>query len=280
MISFYYGGKLIHNTVVNHSEGCRIAPQQPLGRGGLYSLDSMQSVPFPSAELIEYDRQRHVTRKLLGHLERGVLVRANQEGIFIKRLCQSRVFWIGLGEVGSQYNQMACKLERDAVVKIFDTGRFLHGEPSCLLNPDQCERHTFISGAWIIINEDGKLNGCSLALSVPALQLYQDGQFPAPDPTVTLCFGEELHDLSNAKGKLIIVQVRCRQWIEQHRHHFNWAKKTHRISCLLYADLKMHLFPFSLPLTDQRVALPAAAGGSEHAALSALLQQLNLGDVW
>lgn len=137
MISFYYGGKLMQNTVVDHSEGCRIAPQQPLGRSALYSSDSMQSVHFPSAELIEYDRQRHVTRKLLGHLERGVLVRANQEGIFIKRLCQSRVFWIGLGEVGSQYNHMACKLERDAVVKIFDTGRFLHGEPPCLLNPDQ-----------------------------------------------------------------------------------------------------------------------------------------------
>lgn len=43
----------------------------------------------------------------------------------------------------------------------------------------------------------------------PALQLYQDGQYPVPDPTVTLCFGEELHDLSSAKSKLIIVQVRA-----------------------------------------------------------------------
>lgn len=43
---------------------------------------------------------------------------------------------------------------------------------------------------------------------VSALQLYQEGQFPAPDPTVTLCFGEELHDLNNAKSKLVIVQVR------------------------------------------------------------------------
>ena len=45
------------------------------------------------------------------------------------------------------------------------------------------------------------------ALFVPALQLYQEGQIPAPDPMVTLCFGEELHDLSTAKTKLIIVQV-------------------------------------------------------------------------
>lgn len=176
MISFYYGGKLVQNTLVTHPEGCRISPQQHLGRGALYSSDSMQSVNFPPAELIEYDRQRHVTRKLLGHLERGVLVRANQEGIFIKRLCQSRVFWSGQGEVASQFTSVPCKLERDAVVKIFDMGRFLQ-----------------------------------------ALQLYQEGQFPAPDPTVTLCFGEELHDLNNAKSKLVIVQitvVNCQHLLE------------------------------------------------------------------
>lgn len=131
MISFYYGGKLMHSTVVNHSEGCRISPQGHLSRGALYSSDSMQSVHFPPAELIEYERQRHFTRKLLGHLERGVLVRANQEGIFIKRLCQSRVFWMGLTEGGQHFSPMPCKLERDAVVKIFDTGRFLQGAFAC-----------------------------------------------------------------------------------------------------------------------------------------------------
>lgn len=127
LINFYYGGKLMHNTVVTHPDGCRISPQN-MGRGALYSSESMQSVYFPPADLIEYDRQRHVTRKLLGHLERGVLVRANQEGIFIKRLCQSRVFWSGLGELGPQYSPMPSKLDRDAVVKIFDTGRFFQGK--------------------------------------------------------------------------------------------------------------------------------------------------------
>lgn len=132
MISFFYGGKLMQNILVSHPEGCRISPQQHLGRGTLYSSDSMQSVHFPPFELIEFERQRQVTRKLLGHLERGVLVRANQEGIFIKRLCQSRVFWSGLGH--SQYSPMPCKLERDAVVKIFDTGRFLQGKVICLFS--------------------------------------------------------------------------------------------------------------------------------------------------
>lgn len=166
MISFYYGGKLMNNTLVSHPEGCRISPQQHLGRSAIYSPDSMQSVHFPSAEFIEYDHKRYVTRKLLGHLERGVLVRANQEGIFIKRLCQSRVFWSGLVDTGSHYHPLPGKLKRDAVVKIFDTGKFLQ-----------------------------------------ALQLYQDGHTSAPDPTVTLCFGEELTDPGSARSKLIIVQI-------------------------------------------------------------------------
>ncbi|XP_053720982.1 interferon regulatory factor 8 [Synchiropus splendidus] len=175
MISFYYGGKLMGNALVTHPEGCRISPAH-LGRSTLYGSDSMQSVHFPPAEYIEYEWQRHITQKLLGHLERGVLLRANQEGIFIKRLCQSRVYCSGTSEEGTQFSPAPCKLERDAVVKIFDTGRFRQ-----------------------------------------ALQLYQDGQFPAPDPTVSLCFGEELQDPSAAKSKLIIVQitmVNCQNLLE------------------------------------------------------------------
>lgn len=198
----------MHNTLVAHPEGCRISPQQHLSRGTLYGSDSMQCVNFPPAELIEYDRQRHVTRKLLNHLERGVLVRANQEGVFIKRLCQSRVFWSGLGEVSSQYSPMPCKLERDAVVKIFDTQRFLQGELLFfwLLKAENAYSEWYHKGGLITCKDS--LNSCSHTFYVPALQLYQEGQFPAPDPTVTLCFGEELHDVSSAKAKLIIVQVR------------------------------------------------------------------------
>lgn len=142
----------MYNTLVTHPEGCRISPQQHLGRGAPYSSDSMQSIHFPPAELIEYDRQRYVTRKLLGHLERGVLVRANQEGIFIKRLCQSRVFCCGLGDGSSQYGSMPWKLERDSVVKIFDTGRFFQGEPQCFKT--SCELKSMVNilipsqGCW------------------------------------------------------------------------------------------------------------------------------------
>ncbi|XP_016308715.1 interferon regulatory factor 8-like isoform X2 [Sinocyclocheilus anshuiensis] len=123
MICFYYGGRLVGSTVTTHPEGCRISPcQPPLASGFLYGPDSLQNIRFPSADLIENERQRHITLKLFSHLERGILLRANREGIFIKRLCQSRVFWSGQDP---QYNPNPCKLERDAVVKIFDTARFL-----------------------------------------------------------------------------------------------------------------------------------------------------------
>ncbi|KAG9342027.1 hypothetical protein JZ751_018345 [Albula glossodonta] len=174
MISFFYGGKMVGSTLTNHGEGCRISLfQPPVVNDMLYGPDSLQNIRFPPVEMIEHERQRHVTRKLFSHLERGVLVRANREGIFIKRLCQSRVFWSGMY---AQYSPGPSKLDRDAVVKIFDTSRFLQ-----------------------------------------ALQLYQEGQYPAPDPTVTLCFGEEFHDISTAKNKLIIVQitpVNCQQLLD------------------------------------------------------------------
>lgn len=125
MICFYYGGRLVGSTLTTHLEGCRISPgQPPVANTLLYGPDSLQNIRFPSVDLIEHERQRHITRKLFSHLERGVLLRANREGIFIKRLCQSRVFW---SSPDSQYNLSPCKLERDAVVKIFDTARFLQG---------------------------------------------------------------------------------------------------------------------------------------------------------
>ncbi|MBN3273654.1 IRF8 factor, partial [Polyodon spathula] len=175
VITFYYGGKIVGSTPVTHSDGCRISPFQPaVTNEVLYGSDSLQNVKFPPAEIIENERQRHITRKLFSHLERGVLVRSNREGIFIKRLCQSRVFWSGLC---SPYSDSPNKLERDAVVKIFDTSRFL-----------------------------------------TVLQLYQEDRCPAPDPTVTLCFGEEFPDAHHMKyQKLLIVQItqmNCQQLLD------------------------------------------------------------------
>ncbi|MCJ8733631.1 hypothetical protein PDJAM_G00225830 [Pangasius djambal] len=202
MICFYYGGKPMGHTLTTHSDGCRISPcQPPVSNALLYGSDSLQTVRFPPVDLIENERQRYVTRKLFGHLERGVLLRANREGIFIKRLCQSRVFWSGQD---SQYSSGISKLERDAVVKIFDNNRFLQ-----------------------------------------ALQMYQDNQYPAPDPTVSLCFGEEFADFSTAKNKLIIVQitaVKCQQLLDAVTAHRAQYSSNLEISDELSSDQMARIY--------------------------------------
>ncbi|XP_053256043.1 interferon regulatory factor 8 isoform X2 [Podarcis raffonei] len=117
VINFYYGGKLVGNTTTSRPEGCRIS----LGELP-YALESFDHVRFPSADMIPNERQRQITKKLFGHLERGVLLQSNRQGIFIKRLSQGRVFWSGNTMI---YKDRPNKLDRDEVVKIFDTNHFL-----------------------------------------------------------------------------------------------------------------------------------------------------------
>ncbi|KAJ7311885.1 hypothetical protein JRQ81_006201 [Phrynocephalus forsythii] len=117
VINFYYGGKLAGSTTTTRPEGCRIS----LGELP-YPLESLEHVCFPSADVILSDRQRQITKKLFGHLEKGVLLHCNRQGIFIKRLSQGRVFWSGNTMA---YKDKPNKLDRDEVVKIFDTNQFL-----------------------------------------------------------------------------------------------------------------------------------------------------------
>ncbi|KAM4833929.1 interferon regulatory factor 8 [Thomomys bottae] len=120
VISFYYGGKLVGQTTSTCPEGCRLSLPQP-GPPRQCSPEGLELVRFPPADAVPSERQRQVTRKLLGHLERGVLLHSGRRGVFVKRLCQGRVFYSG--------NTVACqgrpnKLERDEVVQVFDTSHF------------------------------------------------------------------------------------------------------------------------------------------------------------
>ncbi|XP_067396069.1 interferon regulatory factor 8 isoform X3 [Emydura macquarii macquarii] len=123
VISFYYGGKLVGQTTTSYHEGCRISLSRPPTHcDKSYSPDSLEHVQFPSADAIQNDRQKQITKKLFGHLERGVLLHSNKHGIFIKRLCQGRVFWSGNNTL---YKDRPNKLDRDEVVKIFDSNQFI-----------------------------------------------------------------------------------------------------------------------------------------------------------
>uniref|UniRef100_A0A8D0L5Z8 Interferon regulatory factor 8 n=1 Tax=Sphenodon punctatus TaxID=8508 RepID=A0A8D0L5Z8_SPHPU len=116
VISFYYGGKLVGHTTTSYPDGCRISLSEKM-----YGPESLENVQFPSADTIQNERQKQITKKLFGHLERGVLLHCNKQGIFIKRLCQGRVFWSGNTVL---FKDRPNKLDREEVVKIFDTNQF------------------------------------------------------------------------------------------------------------------------------------------------------------
>ncbi|XP_057609707.1 interferon regulatory factor 8 [Chionomys nivalis] len=120
LISFYYGGKHVGQATTTCLEGCRLSLSQP-GLPKLYGSDGLELVCFPTADIIPSERQRQVTRKLFGHLERGVLLHSNRKGVFVKRLCQGRVFCSGNAVVSKGRPN---KLERDEVVQVFDTNQF------------------------------------------------------------------------------------------------------------------------------------------------------------
>lgn len=125
-ISFYYGGKLVGQTTTTCPEGCRLSLGQPgLPGGKLYGPEGLELVRFPPADAIPSERQRQVTRKLFGHLERGVLLHSSRQGVLVKRLCQGRVFYSGNA---APARDRPNKLERDEVVRVFDTSQFFRGQ--------------------------------------------------------------------------------------------------------------------------------------------------------
>ncbi|XP_074864872.1 interferon regulatory factor 8 isoform X2 [Carettochelys insculpta] len=119
VVSFFYGGKMVGQTTTSYQEGCRLSLSHC---DKLCSPDSLEHVRFPSTDVIQNERQKQITKKLFGHLERGVLLHSNKQGIFIKRLCQGRVFWSGNNML---YKDKPNKLDRDEVVKIFDHNQFV-----------------------------------------------------------------------------------------------------------------------------------------------------------
>ncbi|KAG9461286.1 hypothetical protein GDO78_017403 [Eleutherodactylus coqui] len=125
-IQFYYGGKPVSQVTTARPEGCRLFVG-PLS-GEKYGTESLESIRFPSANCVASERQRHITKKLFGHLERGILLHSNRHGIYIKRLCQGRVFWSGNC---MPYKDRPTKLERDEVVKIFDTNQYIRDFQQC-----------------------------------------------------------------------------------------------------------------------------------------------------
>lgn len=114
-ICLYYREVLVKELTTASPEGCRIS------HGHTYDASNLDQVLFPYPE---DNGQRKNIEKLLSHLERGVVLWMAPDGLYAKRLCQSRIYWDGpLALCSDRPN----KLERDQTCKLFDTQQFLSG---------------------------------------------------------------------------------------------------------------------------------------------------------
>ncbi|XP_053102692.1 interferon regulatory factor 4 isoform X2 [Hemicordylus capensis] len=124
-ICLYYHETLVKEVTTSNPEGCRIS------HGQNYDVSGLDQVLFPYPE---DHGQRKTIEKLLSHLERGVVLWMQEDGLYAKRYCHSRIYWDG---PLAFYSDRSNKLEREQICKLFDTQQFLselqlfahHGRP-------------------------------------------------------------------------------------------------------------------------------------------------------
>ncbi|XP_040103515.1 interferon regulatory factor 4-like isoform X1 [Oryx dammah] len=118
-VRLFYRAELVREATALAAEGCSLSPRAATAAAErlLGPPPRVAQVRFP-----EPPASAHVLRRLLPHLERGVLLWVAPEGVFAKRLCQGRVYWRGpLAPHRARPN----KLERERTCQLLDTRRFL-----------------------------------------------------------------------------------------------------------------------------------------------------------
>ncbi|XP_058034235.1 interferon regulatory factor 4-like isoform X2 [Ahaetulla prasina] len=138
-VRLYYCDVLVKEMTTSVPEGCRITYEPVVAENDdLYGPSGMEEIQFPPPDVLGYKnwgpKAIWVLKRLLPHLNRGALLWVAPEGVFMKRQCQSRVYWKGpLAPHKDQPN----KLEREKTYWLLDTQQFLqelrgflkHGKP-------------------------------------------------------------------------------------------------------------------------------------------------------
>ncbi|KAM9527496.1 interferon regulatory factor 4-like [Guaruba guarouba] len=138
-VRLYYCDLLVKEVTTRTAEGCRITSRPPPADSErLYGPSCMEQIEFPPPRALGGSGRAagmtDVLERLLPHLERGVLLWVAPEGVFMKRQCQSRVYWNG---PLAPHRDGPNKLEREKTYKLLDTQQFLqqlrgylsHGQP-------------------------------------------------------------------------------------------------------------------------------------------------------
>ncbi|XP_041648142.1 interferon regulatory factor 4-like [Cheilinus undulatus] len=132
-VSVYFRDTLVREVTVSSPEGCHITPCSPEEKHFMQS-GGREVVPLPVDSLSAQRRTDECPPSPPYDLERGVLLWMGPDGLYARRLCQSRVYWQG----GlSQYGDKPNKLEREVTCKLLHTQDYLteiqsyglHGRP-------------------------------------------------------------------------------------------------------------------------------------------------------
>ncbi|XP_045906752.1 interferon regulatory factor 4-like isoform X1 [Micropterus dolomieu] len=131
-VSVYFRDTLVRDVTISSPEGCHITPCSTDEKHFLPGVPEV--VPLPVDSLSGQRRSEECPPSPSSNLERGVLLWMGPDGLYARRLCQSRVYWQG----GlSQYGDKPNKLEREVTCKLLHTQDYLteiqsyglHGRP-------------------------------------------------------------------------------------------------------------------------------------------------------
>nr|XP_057928288.1 interferon regulatory factor 4-like isoform X1 [Doryrhamphus excisus]XP_057928289.1 interferon regulatory factor 4-like isoform X1 [Doryrhamphus excisus]XP_057928290.1 interferon regulatory factor 4-like isoform X1 [Doryrhamphus excisus] len=132
-ISVYFRDTLVKEVTTSSPEGCHITPGSPEDKHYV-SAGGHDVVPLPVETLLAQRRADERAPSPLSSLERGVLCWMAPDGLYARRLCESRVYW----QAGSTpYGDKPKKLEREVTCKLLHTQDYLteiqtyglHGRP-------------------------------------------------------------------------------------------------------------------------------------------------------
>lgn len=123
-VSVYFRDSLVREVTTSSPEGCHITPCSPEDKH-YPQPGSPEVVPLPVDSLSTHRRAEDCPPSPPSTLERGVLLWMSSDGLYARRLCQSRVYWQG----GlSQYGDKPNKLEREVTCRLLPTQDYLTGE--------------------------------------------------------------------------------------------------------------------------------------------------------
>lgn len=143
-VSLFYRESLVKEVTTTSPEGCRITSSAPSSSPSssprpddrLHNRPEVILFPFPYPE-----SHRQGAEMLPNVLERGVLLWMTPDGMYAKRLCQSRVYWEG---PLAPYVDKPNKLEKEQPCKLFDTQQFLIELQDYVHNGRHLPRHQIV----------------------------------------------------------------------------------------------------------------------------------------